>query len=131
MHTTKNRPARQPASIGQSAGTVLRHALFASFLAFAGGAQAQDPGPWLINSGGDLGVVYGTGPRTPVGGGAISLTGGADDRVITYGAAAEIHARRGAVGEILGGGTDTQVVYRQPAMPAAAILARAAAAPQH
>ncbi|MBV1796383.1 hypothetical protein [Siccirubricoccus sp. G192] len=127
MQIATNPSTDRPPSIGRKAGTVLRHALFASLLAVAAGgaAHAQDPGPWLANQGGSLEVVSGTSLRQPVGGGAVGLSGGGENEVITYGATADTHAQRGLVAEMLGGGNDAVVVYRQPVRPAIAELARA------
>ena len=103
-----------------------RNALFASFVALgvtAGGAQAADPGPWLVNTGGDLGVVYAAQPANVAGGAHAAIAGGGDN--MNYQAAPDARTQEaGPAAALTGGGEDARLVYEQFA-PAAVRLADA------
>lgn len=105
---------------------MIRNALLASFMAFgaaAGGAQAADTGPWLVNTGGDLEVVHGTRAGNVAGGAYAVIAGGGGD--MSYQAAPDAHTQEaGPAAALTGGGEDARLVYEQAA-PAAARLADA------
>ena len=103
-----------------------RNTLFASIVALgtaASGAQAADPGPWLVNAGGDLGVVHGPRPANVVGGVHAAIAGGGDN--MSYQAAPDARTQEpGMAATLTGGGEDARLVYERIA-PAATRLADA------
>jgi hypothetical protein len=94
---------------------MIRNALIASVIALGtlGAAQAQDNGPRLIGGGDNAEVVYAVSSQNVVGGGAATITGGGDNLRIAYGSGVTTQEQRGLVAEMIGGGNDTQLVYRQ------------------
>ena len=104
---------------------MIRNALIASILAVGaiGAAQAQDNGPRLVGGGDNAEVVYSVPSHNVVGGGAATITGGGDNLRIAYGSGVTTQEQRGLVAELIGGGNDKQLVYRQLAAPTSPQLA--------
>lgn len=90
---------------------MLRNILLASVIAIgAAGAVHAEPGPRLVGGGTNTEVEYGGAPEgVQVGGGAVQLQGGGENRSFTYGV---VNAFRGPVGRLVGGGENAQVVYQ-------------------
>jgi hypothetical protein len=101
---------------------MLRNILFASMIAFgAAGAAVAAEGPRLVGGGTNAEVEYSGAPEgVVVGGGTVLLNGGGENRSFTYG---QVNALPGRIGQVVGGGENTEVVY-QPTLPATG-LARA------
>jgi hypothetical protein len=99
--------------------TILATAIIAATgLGTAGAAFAQS-GPRLIGGADDMVIVYDNGTQAPqagtVGGGAATIAGGGDNRVITYGG--QTFGVPGQIATISGGG-DNRVITYQQATPA-------------
>jgi hypothetical protein len=108
---------------------MIRNVLIASIIAFGaiGAAQAQDNGPRLVGGGDNAEVVYSVPSHNVVGGGAATITGGGDNLRIAYGSGVTTQEQRGLVAELIGGGNDKTIVYRQlPAPTASQLAARSA-----
>jgi hypothetical protein len=91
---------------------MFRNLLLASVIALgaASAAMAQE-GPRLVggNGGGGPEVVYDNGlPGNVVGGAQVRMSGGAQDRVYSYG---QVNTFQGQVGRLVGGGAEAHVVY--------------------
>lgn len=86
---------------------MFRTLLLASAVALGtvGAVQAE---PRLVGGGNNAEVVYDAQPGSVVGGGTVTLSGGAENRTYTYGT---VRALPGMAGELLGGGENAEVVY--------------------
>jgi opacity protein-like surface antigen len=108
---------------------MVRNILLASVLALgvAGAAQAADS-PRLVGGLGNGGaqIKYSGAPGNVVGGGTVALNGGGDDRSFTYGA---VNPQQGRFGRLVGGGTETRLVYDDAPQPSS-IAAVPAGAPR-
>lgn len=106
---------------------MVRKAFFMSAIALGAAAsstQASHFGPLLVNTGGDLEVVYGPLPANVVGGTHAAISGGGDD--MTYQASAGARTQEpGQVATLIGGGDGAQLVYQQAAPAAERLLADA------
>lgn len=114
------RPRSSPQRLGRG---VLAAAMA---LAMAGTALAADPGPWLVNNGGDVEVVYGPRPGNVVGGAHASVAGAGDDSVYSAAFGGQTQRPTGFVAAQVNVGGDDQLVYTPlaPTAPGSLMAAR-------
>ncbi len=88
---------------------MVRNILLASLIALGAAGVARAEGPSLVGGLGDGGArIERSAPAAIVGGGAVQLSGGGDDRAYAHGMR---QAQPGRIGRLIGGGDEARVVY--------------------
>ena len=107
---------------------MFRNLLLASAIALGTAGAAMAEGPRLVggNANGSPTIEYDGAPGGSIVGGAqVQLSGGGSDRSYSYG---QVNSFPGQIGQVIGGGAETQLVY-QPVRHANGVAAAEIGAP--